>query len=228
MKEHLTVLNDHIQFDTITAMALERFDLRFEEGEWLLKERDETAVKDVAFLVDLAHFYESASPEHFNALKGYTFSVILDYLKRTHRFYLEIMLPKMELTMGNLQREFESHPLAHVLGHFYKNYQNELLEHIELEEKHLFPYAESLYDGRVRQDYSLDAFKMHHNHDIEDHLEDMLEVIEEEFPEVCSSLPYRTFNHLLDTFQADLAVHHAIEEGIFLKLVDALECEVKG
>lgn len=209
-------------------MALERFDLRFEKGEWNLTPSNAQSLKDLAFVVDLARYYESPSAEQFKVLKGYTFSVILDYLRRTHRFYIKTMLPKMEMTMRNLQREFSVHPLGYVIGHFYRNYQNELLEHIELEEKNLFPYAEGLYDGIISSTYSIATFKMHHNHDIEDHLEDMLSVIEEEFPEVCDSLPYRTFNHLLDTFQADLAIHHAIEEGIFLKRVAQLEAELKA
>lgn len=227
MTKSLHILNNHIHFEPITAMALERFDLRFNDGEWILVQRDERTPKDVSFIVDLVKFYESPTPEHFKTLKGYTFSVILDYLMRTHCFYIKVMLPKMEMTMRNLQKEFSHHPFGHVVGHFYNNYQNELLEHIELEENKLFPYAEGLYDGKLVEGYSVESFKHHHNHDIEDHLEDMLEVIEEEFPEVCHSLPYRTFKHLLNSFKADLAIHHAIEEGIFLRLTEQLEREVK-
>lgn len=221
----LDILKDQIHYEPITAMALERFDLKFENGEWNFQFNQKESPKDLRFLVDLALYYESPSPEKFAVLKPYTFSVIIDYLKKTHRFYIDKMLPKMEMTMRNVQYVFFHHPIANVIYHFYRNYQNELLEHIEHEEKFLFPYAEDLYDGKRLIDYSTQVFKTHHNHDIEDHLQDMLHVIESEYPEVCDSLPYRTFKHLLSSFYADLAIHHAIEERIFLPLVEKLEME---
>jgi regulator of cell morphogenesis and NO signaling len=223
----LNILKDQIHYEPITAMALERFDLKFENDEWNLQFNQQEAPKDLGFLIDLASYYESPSPEKFVALRSYTFSVILDYLKRTHRFYIDKMLPKMEMTMRNVQYVFFNHPIANVVFHFYKSYQNELLEHIEHEEKFLFPFAEGLYDGKCTLDYSTNVFKSHHNHDIEDHLQDMLNVIEEEFPDVCASMPYRTFKHLLGSFYADLAIHHAIEERIFLPLVEKMELETK-
>ena len=220
----IKALRDKIHFEPITALALERYALVFEEEEWKFKSKDQSSLKDLDFVVDLAALYEAPTVHNFGELNNYSFSIILDYLRRTHHFYIHTLLPKMEMTVRQLQRSFEGHPVVYVLGHFYQNYQNELLEHIELEESRLFPYAEALYDGKPSKVvYSLADFKMHHNHDMEDHLQDMLIVLEDQFPEVCESFAYRSFNHLLNAFRDDLQVHHMIEEDIFLMKVETLE-----
>ena len=216
-------LTEAIHLEPLTELALKRYTLSEVDGGYKLEALQETAVKDVQFIVDLINVY--SDPESFktDVFESYSMSIILDYLKKTHAFYTDRLLPKMEMAVKSLQDTFEDHPIAQVLDRFFTHYRNEFLEHIELEERRLFPYASTLYDGLISYDYSVQEFTSHHNHDLEDHLQDVLYMIESEFPEVARSFAYRSFSILLEQFRADLRIHHLIEEHVFLLKVKNLE-----
>ncbi|NQV53358.1 MAG: hypothetical protein HQ500_09255 [Flavobacteriales bacterium] len=224
MIERSMSLNEAMHLEPLTELALRRYTLREVNGELTFDALGENAVKDVQFVVDLINFYTEPKAAQIGQFKQYSLGVIMDYLRRTHEFYSLRMLPRMEMAIQSIQQTFSDHPIVGILDHFYKNYQNELLEHIELEENRLFPYAEELYDGKFSSDYSIKEFVRHHNHNIEDHLQDVLKLIEEDYPEVSRSFAYRSFKLLLNQFKADLKIHHLIEESIFLPKVLMLEC----
>lgn len=218
-------LEEALHWEPLAELALQRYTIKENDGTMLLESLDQTSVKDVQFVVDLMNVY--AEPDSFDvqAFRGYSFSIILDYLRLTHEFYRNSMLPRMELSIESIQKAFEGHPIVVVFQHFFQNYRNELMEHIELEEAKLFPYAEHLYDGKADESFSIGAFKEVHNHDVEDHLEDVLLMIDSEFPEVAKSFACRTFKHQMDHFHLDLQIHHLIEEGVFVEKVRQLEVE---
>lgn len=175
-----------------------------------------------AFKQDLALYFDENcidKPE----LEKFGVATILEYLIQTHSFYRDILMPKMQMAIWSFDKNFPDHPASEVLKLFYFNYQNELLEHIDLEESKLFPYVENLQKGKVDISYSVKQFRQEHNHEIEDQLEAVVETMKEKYPEITSELAFRTFEHLLALFSKDLAVHHYIEEQIFVKKVASLE-----
>ncbi|MEX2596604.1 MAG: hypothetical protein WEC59_06695 [Salibacteraceae bacterium] len=221
--EKIESLKNTIHFEPLTSIALERYDL-FQNGNELRVELISNAsIKDVDFIIELCTVY--GRPDLFDSatFSQYSMSVVLDYLKRTHAFYKERMLPKMEMAIKSIQSQFPDHPVSAMLTHFYSNYQNELLEHIELEENRLFPYAESLYDGKKPENYSVVEFRYHHDHNIEDHLQTLLKMVETEFSDVAASFAYRAFKNMLVQFKVDLNIHHKVEEEVFLCMVESLE-----
>lgn len=228
MTRSLHALTERIHHEPLTELALERYALTFDGTEWTLSATHQGAIQDLEFLVELSAFYQHPVEEQLGAFSGFDMPIVLDYLKRTHQFYKLRMLPKMELAIKSLKSTFPDHPICIVLDQFYSNYQNELLEHIDLEEMKLFPFAEQLNKGIIQEGFSVEEFRMHHDHRIEDHLEDMLIVIEDEFGEVYNSFAYRTFKNLLDNFRNDLAIHHLIEEKLFLSMVEDLERQTRN
>jgi regulator of cell morphogenesis and NO signaling len=46
---------------------------------------------------------------------------------------------------------------------FYDEYAQEIRRHMKYEEKTLFPYVQSLLDGRPMNDYNIDTFSKHHD-----------------------------------------------------------------
>ncbi len=85
---------------------------------------------------------------------------LLHYLKASHAYYLDFQLPF-------IRRELEESisaddPLGHLIMKFYDEYAQEIRRHMKYEEKTLFPYVESLIDGRPMNDYNIETFSKHH------------------------------------------------------------------
>lgn len=223
-----TSVSDAIHFEPLTELALQRFNVDLSKGDMSFSQVDVESIKDVNFIVDLIKFYSNPVKEEVDQFEQYSLDVLLDYLQRTHRFYIDKILPKMEMNIKNIFDLFPEHSIVPLLNHFYNQYQNDLLEHIELEEKHLFPYAKKLMVEQLPKDYSVHEFRLHHDHRIQDHLEDIIMVIEEDIPLVSKTFAYRMFKNLLSQFQVDLNIHHMIEEKVFLDKLAKLESHVKA
>src|SRR5580704_16578394 len=79
--------------------------------------------------------------------------VILDYIRRTHSFYIFRKLPEIEQSIDILLKDYTNqHPLLPVLQEFYKNYQDSLTAHIRKEENELLPYIDYLVTGIITFD----------------------------------------------------------------------------
>ena len=56
----------------------------------------------------------------------------------------------------------EGDPLGGLIMKLYEGYAQEIRRHMKYEEKTLFPYVESLLDGRPMNDYNIETFSKHH------------------------------------------------------------------
>lgn len=215
-------------FDPSLRRVLDRYGVDIHDVSRSLQAVLADHSKDAGFVIELLNLY--ADPRTFRVanFSQHSLSGILEYLQLTHRFYEQRWLPRLEMCTMGIKQNFPQHPIASVLDPFFRNYRNELLEHIELEENKLFPYAQSLYDGKCMVNYSVKEFRIQHDHHVDDHLGEMLNIIERDYPEITTSMPYRSFRALLQQLEQDLFVHHLIEERVFLVRVHELELEASG
>ena len=88
-------------------------------------------------------------------------STLLHYLKASHTYYLDFQLPfiRRELQESIVPQD----PLGQLIMRFYDEYAQEIRRHMKYEEKTLFPYVQSLLDGRPMNDYNIDTFSKHHD-----------------------------------------------------------------
>jgi len=85
---------------------------------------------------------------------------LLHYLKASHDYYLDFQLPFIR---RELQESIsEDDPLGGLIMKLYEGYAQEIRRHMKYEEKTLFPYVESLLDGRPMNDYNVETFSKHH------------------------------------------------------------------
>ncbi len=87
-------------------------------------------------------------------------STLLHYLKASHTYYLDFQLPFIR---RELQESIsENDALGRLIMKFYDEYAQEIRRHMKYEEKTLFPYVESLLQGRPVSDYNIETFSKHH------------------------------------------------------------------
>ena len=97
---------------------------------------------------------------------------LLHYLEASHAYFLDFQLPyiRRELTESLNEKDIpEQSPsnrslsLARLILRFYDEYAHEIRLHMKYEQKTLFPYVESLLQGRPTSDYNVETFSKHHS-----------------------------------------------------------------
>lgn len=176
--------------------------------------------------------------EHFEfpyeELNTFSIAELLDYLKLTHRFYLQKKLPEIEQTIQNLFQDYATaDPLLVILYSFFVQYKAKLERHIRFEEKSLFPYIETLLEIEAGREnvtlleerysgFSAKQFLTAHN-DVEEDLKTVRQTIEQHIHQHKIPLPFRIFQSQLQHFEIDLCKHAIIEDEILLPKVLELE-----
>jgi len=86
---------------------------------------------------------------------------LLHYLEASHAYFLDFQLPYIRRELMESLNENDS--LARLILRFYDEYAHEIRRHMKYEQKTLFPYVESLIEGRPANDYNVDTFSKHHS-----------------------------------------------------------------
>ena len=85
---------------------------------------------------------------------------LLHYLEASHAYFLDFQLPYIRRELTESLNENDS--LARLILRFYDEYAREIRQHMKYEQKTLFPYVESLLEGRPTNDYNVETFSKHH------------------------------------------------------------------
>jgi regulator of cell morphogenesis and NO signaling len=172
----------------------------------------------------------------FNARDFDSFPVqlVVDYIQRTHVYYLEKKLPEIEQSILLLSGQYDSqHPILAALRNFFLCYVKDLSEHIQAEESLLLPYINTLCEAGAsplrfsrfllhRQQYSIERFLSEH-HDTEDELKDIRQTIRLYEPPSTNESLYRILLTQLQVFEQDLSVHAHIEEEVLIPKAKKME-----
>ena len=108
------------------------------------------------FFLALINTYNN--PNYFPEAELLSFSplFLVKYLKKTHAYYLEYFLPKLEVLLEKLiSGSAESSQDLQVIRSFYENYKKEFLLHIRDEEENLLGQDYDLQDHFFAFSYSL-------------------------------------------------------------------------
>jgi regulator of cell morphogenesis and NO signaling len=191
---------------------------------------------DQKFIYTLLQTFENENLFSEIDYKNFSLEVIIDYIRRTHKFYLTKKLCEIEQSIQILLKNYsQNHPLLHVLNTFFFEYKNDLTHHIHCEEKQLLPYINGLlrFENNkmdiaeffsMTRNYSLQKFIDGHL-DTEKDLSNVRRTILEYHPPKTNQTPYRILLMQLQTFEKDLSVHALVEDKVLIPR--ALELEEK-
>lgn len=182
--------------------------------------------ENAAFIAILLRSFEEKT---FNPNDFETFPIelVVDYIQRTHAFYLQKKLPEIAQSILLLSGHYQSnHPILVILQTFFHRYTQDLTHHISEEEKLLLPYIVQMRNADANanglsafivanHEYSINEFLDDH-HDTEDELKDIRETIRLYQPPETNASLYRILLTQLETFEQDLHVHAQIEEQVLI------------
>ena len=150
---------------------------------------------------------------------------LLHYLEASHTYYLDFQLPfirrELEESLG------EDDHLGHLIMRLYDEYAQEIRRHMKYEEKTLFPYVQSLLDGRPMSDYNIETFSKHHEQTDKKLREVKLMIIK--YLPSDAHLNNKLTATLYDIYNNEewLKQHAEVEDHIFAPAIRRLERQTK-
>jgi len=153
---------------------------------------------------------------------------IIGFLKKSHIFYKEEMFPEIR---GIIKQMYEVNNQQEMVlvEKFFKEYFNEVIEHLNYEDTIVFPYTTGLHGHilnrtPVEQPFtcSMNEYKAHHN-DIEEKLTDLKNLLVKYLPFNNDQKIRRNLVFKLIELEHDLGIHAKIEDMILVPLVEQME-----
>jgi regulator of cell morphogenesis and NO signaling len=146
---------------------------------------------------------------------------LMNYLKNTHKDYLEHRMPEVIARVMNLvDRCCAKH--GELLRSFCEKYRQEVVAHFAYEELTVFPYIDHLLDGEKTGYYKIKEYEKKHSN-LEAALNDLKNIIIKYLPPECTIEKCRDALIELFLFESDLAKHTLLEERILITLVERIE-----
>jgi regulator of cell morphogenesis and NO signaling len=171
--------------------------------------------------------YSPDEPPSFNDIMS-----IIGFLKNSHKFYSEEIYPELLSTI-RLMAKVNDYREMTLVQKFFIDYFNEVTEHLDYEDKVVFPYVLTLY-GQIMEnkhpepgvEYSVQEYKEHHN-DIEEKLNDLKNLLIKYLPQKSDFAIRRKLLFDLSELEYDLVIHARIEDLILIPLVARMESHLK-
>lgn len=189
------------------------------------------------FMVELLNGYIHLNDAKASDFTSYPIGVLIDFLKRSHAYYLNKRMPEIGQTIIALTKEVKSnHHIIIVLSDFYRMYMEDMKEHFEYEERALFPYAIEMQSALSRTDsqaaitqlkarYSVQEFCAQHVHTEHELNETMIFLKRFEY-ENRKCLPFKVLMNQMQSFKDDLQLHELIEEEVLVSKLSIIESMV--
>lgn len=147
---------------------------------------------------------------------------ILDYLKRTHQYFLDYQFPKLRRDMLNAIDCSVKNEVAFLVLKFYDEYVEEVRKHMEYEEEVTFKYVDKLLEGNQvpKKKYNeINPILAHHHEEIEDKLMDLKRLFIQYYPQKNIDHDINSVVYELYRTQEDLLMHCKVEDRIFIPAV---------
>ena len=189
---------------------------------------DENEISTDFFLAIINTYH---NPEYFPEKEFLSFSplLIVDYLRKTHKYYVDYIFPKIEDLLEKLIASGSNGgDELKMIKSFYLKYKEEFIIHINEEEEEVFPYVQQLINsgGTLRSEYSMQSFEKEHTN-VDDKLNDLENLIIKYLEPTYDDNICNEFLVLLSNFEKDSKDHARIEDNILMAQILEIEKRVQ-
>lgn len=209
-----------LTFDQLTQLADNRYGLKINPTT------NSESLKSVNrqlghFKELLEHFY--FNPDGFDATPFFRLDpfLVFNFLRLSHEYYLDKKIPEIEQYIS-LISEVDDSSETRVLSFLFNDYKNHLAKHIAFEEKKVFPLIRKIIESRDEDKLlcqsaqlrtQLASFYLEHSDTEKDlnHIKQLVQQLNAGERGASSIL-----TNQLELFEADLKLHHVLEEEILI------------
>ena len=185
------------------------------------------------FLVILNAFLDH-DINKINRLQGISIEKVIHYLKATHQYYVERMIPEVENRINALIQYSDIDQKQFLLvKNFFEEYKDEFYTHIQLEEKTIYPYVIEVYNAHKTNSLDkalaekitklpISTYAKEHS-DIESKLFDLKNILIKYLPPTKDSFLRNNVLIALFKLENDLNDHSRIENMVLVPLIADME-----
>ncbi len=148
---------------------------------------------------------------------------VVKFLKNSHDYFINYKFGHIRKNLI-AALDLETNPTNNLILKFFDSFVKKVEDHFRYEENTVFPYVESLVDGK-KSAYTIEIFERHHE-EVVDALAELKNIILRYYRTTAPNLMY---NVLVDIYncEEDLASHSDIENNLLIPMVYDLERKSK-
>ena len=161
----------------------------------------------------------------FDDVDRLSIPTLMQYLRASHTYYLEYKLPFIRKELCASLDETDN--LARLILRLYDEYAHSIHNHMQYEEKNVFPYVDSLLNGEANDTYDVETYSKHHSQtDVK--LRELKSIIIKYLPSDTHHNNRLTAT-LYDIYNCEawLEQHALVEEEVFIPVIRRLEQKSK-
>lgn len=209
--------------------VINRFGINLGNRDKTLSQICKSLNVNIDFFLAIVNTYHNVDYFPEQELKGFSPLVIIEYLKKTHSYYINYTLPKLDTLLKQLIESNKTEiQQLNIIEKFYRKYTTELLLHLKEEEEVVFPYVYRLIKNRSRDsNYNIRSFEKEHSH-VDVQLNDLKNLIIKYTEPVYDNNICNEFLRTLFRFEKDINDHARIEDKILIPQVIAIENTLNG
>ncbi len=204
---------------------INRFGIKLGFGEKTIAQICKEKKINIDFFIEVVNVFLNDDYFPQEELQKFEISDILDYLKKSHEYFINIKLKNIEHKINNLIDVCckDNSSKIDLIKNFYVEYKNELIEHIKYEEENIFPYINNLLTNKnPKNNFKINTYLEEHT-DVEAKLYDLKNLIIKylQLPkdyEISNEILFELFD-----LEKDLQNHQRFEEKVLVPMVEKLE-----
>jgi regulator of cell morphogenesis and NO signaling len=162
---------------------------------------------------------------HLNEISLQT---LCDYLKQSHSYYLDFLLPTIRRKLIEAIGALPENEVASLILKFYDEYCLEVKKHLKTEDKEIFPYVEKLIRGEIipANNYTEDITALHRR-PLDQKLSELKKLIIKYFKSDNNNYLINSVLYDIFLLEEDLISHSKLETKLFLEEIKKLENKYK-
>lgn len=211
-------------FSLLTVMS--RFGLRLGFGDASVEEVCRAQKVDCATFLAVVNFI-AEERDSIELNDDFSIESLMEYLKQAHVYFLDFKLPAIRRKLIDAVCSNMEEKLTVLVVKFFDEYVEEVMEHMDYEDRNVFTYTKSLLSGNI-SDLRFNIYDFARNHErAESKLTELKNIIIKYYPQTENSNLMNDVLYDIYNCEADLALHSKIENFMFVPAVVALERKLK-
>lgn len=219
-------MSDMICCNYALLQVTSRFGLSLGFGESTIEEVCQSNNVDCNTFLAVSNFMLQKDGYVFNEINSISIPTLINYLKRSHRYFLDFQLPNIREKLLRYVNKSENEEISTLIINFFDSYVKEVFSHMGFENKEIFTYVENLLQGKKDENFSITEYaNKHEETDVK--LTELKNIIIKYLP--TNDDDYLSTALLFDLFSCieDLDAHGHVEDFIFIPAVRHLEKQIK-
>ena len=226
------ILLEVVRDNPLLASVVDRFGISYSRWVLPIEQACATENTDPGLLIEMLRIFSDKEGFPVAELNKLPLQSIIEYLIKTHVYYIKHRLPRLEQYINLLTEQYGKFDIKiYLLKDYFSEYKRDMLQHIRMEERQLFPYvlrlinAKDLSQGELfnlLNQNAISEFLNEHFH-IEDELGEMRRRINNYSTVHHHQFQTATLLQDLRLFEIDLLAHDRIEDEVLIPRARAIE-----